>query len=248
MFFIPKKKLVLHCYTNILELPEVAPIAKANKFFPEWWKKLPKTYSAPKSISLHSTMKSCSGLIDLYSKGIVIPMWSDVDINIGEIGTKDYYYEFRDQESNMGIHDPAQRGDYLPEKEYQHLKISSPWKFYCEENVDFIFMEPTWNLENLSCIKILPGVVNYKYQHNTDVNIMVTRKQEKFGLEIPFLHPIAHIIPIDNREIELKVHYDIDKTFYYSRISHVKSLHTYKDIKKIRQANEQKRCPFGFGR
>jgi hypothetical protein len=252
MFFIPKKKLVLHCYTQTIGLVEMAPIEKASKFLPSWWKELPKNFKVTDdiknelSIRKGTTLKSCSGFTDLYSKGAILPMWSDVTIQIGEIGNNSYRFYHRDNRSVITIHPQMQRGNYLPDTEYQHLKFVSPWVFYCEEPTNFVFMEPTWNLEDLQYTKTLPGIVNYKYQHTTSVNMMCIRKPEAYEFDIPFLHPMAHIIPMDDRELEIKVSCDEDKYKFYSELNRTRA--TYRTLKKIKQDNEKKGCPFGFGR
>jgi hypothetical protein len=244
MFFIPKK-LVLHCYTNKIAVSEIAPIAKANDFLPEWWKKTPKNIVNEKRIVSAKTIKSCPGFTDLYSKGAIIPMWSDVTIQVGQIGSDFCKYDFSDRESQIEFHSNQQRGEYLTQEKHQHIKFMSPWRFYCEEDVDFLFMEPTWNMENLNVVKIMPGVVNFKYMHATHINTMWIRHNETYNFEIPLLQPMAHIVPIDGRELVVKVHYDVEKFMYYQEMSFPRT--SFRNLKKIRQSNEKKGCPFGFG-
>ena len=88
-----KKKLVLKAYTHNSCAYEFFTVAKAHYFYPEWWKKLPSyhqqeiprqevgamTIKAP-------TMKTCAGIIDIYKHGIVLPLWSDLQIKVTEHG------------------------------------------------------------------------------------------------------------------------------------------------------------------
>jgi len=245
MFFLPKKKVVLHCYTDVPAYSEYAPIEKASNFFPDWWKNLPKSYKEGDLQS--STMKGCVGFTDLYSRGFILPMWSEVNIAIGEIGNLAWRYQYRDKTSHASFHPAIQRGDYLPENHYQHLKLVAPWRFHCDYDVDFMFVEPTYNMEELNTYKVLPGVLNFKYQSSVNVNLMITKKPEAYELQIPFLRPMAHIIPLDNKEIEIKVSYDPEKHKYYSDLSKNLTLHNYRTRKKIIKEKEKKRCPFNFG-
>jgi len=245
MFFLPKKKIVLHFYTNSPVYSEYAPPEKANNFFPEWWKNLPKTYQEGDIEA--STMKGCVGFTDLYSKGFILPMWSSVKISVGEIGNPAWHYQYKDKSSNAGVHSPTQRGSYLPESQYQHLKLVAPWMVHCDEDVEFMFVEPTYNMEELNSFKVLPGVVNFKYQSSINVNLMIPRKSEPHEIEIPFLQPMVHIVPVSNREVDVKVLYDEEKYKYYSELSKLLTLHNYRTRKKIIKEKEKKRCPFNFG-
>ena len=205
-FNFPKKKLVLHCYTARAEVFNYAPIQKASAFLPDWWRNLPLSIPHENGMFPVSTMKGCVGLTQLYKHGVIIPMWSDLSLRIGQTGSTDYAYQYSDKRSEIQTHGVSQNGGRYLDEEYQHLKIISPWVFKCDEDVSFLNIAPTWNLETVGDINVLPGAVDYKYQAGTNVNIFIKRKNTVEQYLIPFNQPLVHIIPTTDKKLEIKTH------------------------------------------
>lgn len=240
-FFFKKKPLVLNCVTNRRDVMTFAPIQKASKFYPEWWKQLPKTYLVPNINMEATTMKSCVGMRDLFQHGLIIPLWSDFVIDIGEIGVNESMVNFSDGMTSAIPHQQQQRGEYAPDNLFQHLKINSPWLLQCEEEVPFMWLEPTWNMVDIKNYKVLPAVIEYKYQYGTHINLIFTREQIKKKVFIPFSTPMAHIVPISERPLKINL---IEDAVLHNKLcseqTHVTFSNTYTNRKNVKQAA----CPF----
>lgn len=210
IFFFKKRPIVLTCVTNYPGLLQFAPVQRASKFLPDWWKRLPESFVNEGDITIQSTMKSCKGFVDLYSKGVILPIWCDLALEIGRIGTNGYRYQFADRKSSIDCHDPKQHGRQFHECEYQHLKINSPWRFMCDESINFSFLEPTWNVLPFQTLRIVPGIVDFQYQTGTNINCFISRTERDQSFVIPFLTPLAHIVPLSDRPIKLKLSDDVE--------------------------------------
>ena len=79
MFFRKKKNddIILDCYTYNPYAYNFAKINYGYHYIPEWWKKTPKIVE--KRIA---TIKNCPAFVEYYTKGIVLPMWCELIIQI----------------------------------------------------------------------------------------------------------------------------------------------------------------------
>lgn len=250
LFNFLKKDVVLHCYTARPEVYNFAPIKKASAFLPDWWKELPKTYKRENAMQEFGTMKMCSGFTDLYSKGFIMPLWSDVKVMIGKKGEQDqnapaYRYQFSDLVSKMGHHPTSQHNDAYPLTNYQHLKLTSPWVFACEEDIDFLQIQPFWNFSQPEKMFAPPGVVSFKYQVGTNINTFWVRENEDVTHDMPFMQPLLQYIPLTEKKVTLKLHLVSDAEFL--RIGSISTpvtfLNKYKHNKKLLKTSG---CPFHF--
>ena len=239
------KPVVLHCYTNRADVFNYSPIAKASKFIPDWWKKIPKSNPVENAVHPAPTMKHCAGFTDLYRKGFIIPMWSELAIEIGEIGSDAYRYQYADEASVAIAHSERQRGTAYPTERYQQLKLESPWFLSCDEDIEFLLTEPTWNIDNPEIVKILPGVLNYKYQASTNMNTIWLRQNEPVIYTIDHNQPIAHLIPLTQRKVELKLHL-VDNTEYTNLVRKNKLAVFIGKYAAIKKVSKERGCPFHF--
>lgn len=251
MFNIFKKPAVLHCYTHRADVFNYAPVNSASKFLPDWWRVLPKRPrfdNTPKTQlddSLSTNMKGCVGFTDLYKKGFIVPMWCDFAVEVGKTNSNHFKYYFSDCVSEATPHPQVQRGEVYPEAAYQHLKLVSPWRFVCEEDIDFLLLEPTWNFNAPEHLKILPGILNFKYQHGANVNTVWTRGTEDTKYLLEYQQPLLHLIPITNKKVVLEHHLLNTNDFLNlaSRSRAVKFINKYRAAKSTMQ---ERGCPFHF--
>ena len=187
-------------------------------------------------------MKLCSGFLEHYEKGMVIPMWSDLAIKTGK---ETYTYQFSDRTSSCDHHQKSQRRGFW--EDHMNIKIISPWLLKSEKDVSFTFAFPLYNHVKKPNFEMATGTVNFYYQHATHVNLLVKDDQEIF---IPFRQPLLHIIPLTERKIEIRRHmvsmseYELERTKGH-QVSFVGSYHK---VKKYRDSTEKSKCPFGFGK
>ena len=242
MFLFKKKKIVVDCFITHPAINELFPIQKASNFYPDWWKDLPKTFDRTTNYGLRipsTTMKSCIGFTNLYTNGFMIPLWSDL---IVETGPKNWAYEFS-APSEIHSHDPAQFGEVVDK--YHHLKIESPWVLREKSGVKFVWMGAIYNqMKQLDAYHIIPGIIDYKYNTGTNINMLFPRVQQKVLIEAGT--PLAHIIPMSDMDVQIKTHcvteQELNKIETPSYVSSF--LKKYTTNKNILESKERK-CPFG---
>lgn len=235
----------LDCFTDRPDVYQFAKIDHSRKFIPEWWKEL--TNIDPTRLHPYPTMKTCQGFLDLFASGVMMPLWSDLSILLGEQGTREYNWQFADSASEIGTHETSQRGNYLPDIKYQHLKITSPWIFRTKQDLQWVVHSPTWCSHNPSAIIFPQGILNFKWQTGTNINFFLERKTEKQKFLLEFGYPLLQFIPMSQKKIIIHHHLvspnEIITKFNLLKLS--KFRNGYNVGKKILQEKESK-CPFGF--
>lgn len=204
--FIKRKKIIVDCFTTNIDAHDTFPIMPASKFFPNWWKRLPNAFPIETEAGVqieNRTMKSCSGLINHYKNGFILPLWSDLVVQTQADGLgNSYSFQYADGHSNIGVHPLDQMG-----KEFEslvHVKLTSPWRIREKSGINFIYMEPTWSQPaDLLIMSTPPGTIEYKYQHTSSVN-MFLEKGRRYNFTAG--RPMAHLIPLTEKEVEIKCH------------------------------------------
>ena len=246
MFLFKKKKVVLNCYTYRPDVYSYFPIEKSSKHIPEWWKNLPnQIYLTEDTFMQAPTMKSCVGFVNYYNCAIAIPMWSDCKI-ITNTQKNEINWLFSDQATIAMSHHHGQKGEYLlnSESSYAHMKIDTPWLFQCEEEVNFLFSGNTWSLDTPEKIIIPPGIINYKYQNATNINMFI-----KMDNTISLLNagiPYVHVFPMTEREIEIKTHfvdYQQYMAIYSTGVTNFFNKSYYKHKKIMQDKEKLSKCP-----
>lgn len=235
------KKIKLECFTSNAGVHQFFPISPAKKHTPQWYKDMPQTTKAPQGPKGFieadvGTIKRCDAFSALYNKGFVIPMWADLVIETTSEGVWQYAYSdvidnFKG--SNLEHHPPEQIGHSFGD--YIHLKIVVPWQIHEKTGVDFYFCENTWGMsQHLNAIKVLPGVLNFKNQHNCHINILV--KKENNRIVIEHNTPIVYCIPLSKNKLSIKNTLVSDQEYkHLKQLSYVFSfVGTYKNRLKLK--------------
>lgn len=235
--FFKKKKTVIDCFTSNVNALELFPVQESKNFYPDWWKELPKTESAENSSGMlidKSTIKRCEGLIRLYQTGFIIPLWSDVSIQTQAIN---YLYEFADGVSSLTYHASEQLG--VDFRNYLHVKFESPWRIQEKSGVDFVFVQPSWNNPaDLIACHTPPGVIDFKYQHTSSINMFLLRSR-RYNWQAG--RPLAQLIPVSDNEIDIRCHLVTDQELSTMRVMN-RSMpffqNSYRKYKKLKDT-----CP-----
>ena len=239
MFFFKRSKVTVDCFTLNYGTNELFPIQEANNFYPEWWKTLPKTYESLNNWGLsipRPTMKQCIGMTNLYTHGFVLPMWTELII---QTTATQWFYEFA-LGNDIVSHDVEQY--QKPISDYHHLKITSPWFLAEKTGINFMWTAPTYNIiENLGKYHTLPGIMDYKYNVGTNINMLLPKVDNKIMLKSG--QPLAHIVPMTDKDVKIKT-----QVVTQEELSKIQ-VHTYDSsftnrYRTNRRINERK-CPFG---
>ena len=197
MFSIFRRPSVIHldCFTPYEDVVKLFPISDASSYLPKWFKDIPPKvkYQGPD----RGTMRSCPGVNDLFKKGFIIPSW------------KDFYFEVQNGIANVvpqedgENHHPSQWGKGLAD--YSHVKLLAPWLIKEKTGVDFIFSNAYW-YKNMHQAFVPNGIVNYKYQSSANINMLVHKNIFPKEFTIDAGEPIAHCIPLSDKNIKLHLH------------------------------------------
>lgn len=213
LFFFKPKTITLDFFTNQNHVFSYAKPQAANKFYPDWWKTLetpplrnPHQPNSVENLDIDSNMRRCVGVSHLYKYGVVLPLWSDLRIYVGPINSGEYQYLFSDGISSASQHPDFQKGNFLPNSNYCHIKVHSPWIAYCKDAVPFMLSPLVWNTNKPEECIIPNGVVEYKYQHSTNINLFIPRKNEEQIVQLGFNTPMYHMVPLTDRKLEVKTH------------------------------------------
>jgi hypothetical protein len=93
-----------------------------------------------------------------------------------------------------------------------------------------MWVQNTWGFRNPGNFIIPPGIVNYKYNSTTDINMFFSFQNLQENLLIKEGTPMVNIVPMDDRRVKVHVHKLSDGT-----------------TKNLINKYESK-CPFGFGK
>jgi hypothetical protein len=250
MFWFKRKKLVVDCFVNIPAVYELFKIDKANKFIPNEWKSLPafeelKADGNPRTnmtVSV-STAKRCYALGNLFSTGFILPSWSDFGIEVLHDGTYNIVDPMRTMQQDTSSHPSWMYWDNLY-KGYQHIKLSSPWLIREKSGVNFAWNQVDYqNTERYTNVHILSGIVDYKAQHDTHVNMFV-----KQGSVTHFKagEPLVQIIPITESDVDIKCHLISDQEYGEMTRSYGQKVMWHGQHRELSRAKNESKCPFGF--
>jgi hypothetical protein len=178
----------------------------AVKFIPSWWRNLPKEIKNQSKAEL-LTLKKCPGFVDYFRHSIMLPMWCDLAIVLGEENTEEYSYQFADRVSSAEEHAEAQRAGHLPAQKYQHLKLINPWRAKTKHSVNWVLSQPTWCFAKPDEIIVPAGIINFAHEHSTNMNIFLPRHaNESRKIFIEAGQPMAAITPMSDKKVVIKRH------------------------------------------
>lgn len=244
LFIFKRRKIVLDLFTCRQLVFDTSKPKNAAQFYPEWWKQLPRSVKLDAEDMFDTaTMRRCMGMVDQFRYGFIVPLWSDLAVELAPVGFTGVKAQFSDRVSTLSSHPQAMRGAYLPDTKFAHLKLEAPWVAKCKEDVKFTWQQPTWNMPNPEQYIVLPGVIDYKYQYSMNTNVMFVRGHEERRIDLRLGQPMAHVCPISEREVDLRYHMvggeEFGRMMQGDKIS---NLDNYRVYRRLREAEEK--CPF----
>ena len=236
-FFLSQKPVVLDIYVVDSNLATHTPIQRASKFFPDWWKNIDSNAESP-------TMRHCAGFVDLFKSSFVVPMWADAELTVEQEGTDGIGWQFYDFSTDIKVHPNEQRGSYLDNEKWQHAKITNPIFIHCTEEINFLFHDACWNRENFDDYIIPSGILEFKYNHSLNINMMLKRKEDKYTLFLNHKQPLVYLTPITDRKVKINYHIVTPEEFVTKKpkLAHTKTkkMQTAKELAK----QSKSKCPF----
>ena len=229
-----KKDVVLHAYTCRAEIFDHAKIYRAVAKKPEWWKSLKNC----KDDDPEPNMKSCVGINEMYNNSIVLPLWSDLIFEYDGVGGGDWRYQFADETSVAKPHNPTSYNGWADKDNYQHMKLSSPWKIECDSNVNFLCTNAAYENESPLDWFVPNGMLSFNRQNGVDVNMFFKRDAAPKKVFIRYNTPILMLVPLTERKVRVEHHLISDEEWVKLTQRSRRHLAFQKSYYKI------KKCPF----
>lgn len=236
------KPIVVNFYTDRKDVYDCYKIQPMNQFVPQWFKDIdPKYKVSSDSLRTQTNIRGCAGLLSFFRKGFGIPLWSDLRIKLAPKGEHGHQWLFADGESLAEVHYQEQRGSFMPDDECAHLKIITPWTAKCDEDIEFLLTPNTWVQENSDRVVALQGVVNYKYQFSTNINLMFRRSEAESIVDLSCATPLVQLIPLTERKVIAKHHLVTSEELANLKRSPARG---YFDRGYLKLKARAKKCPF----
>lgn len=240
-FIFKRKEINVDCFVDSYRIAETYPVRRSFNYVPDWWRKLPQSFHISHELTKkpyeRPTMKTCYGMTTLYRKGFIIPLWADIDLFFNRNEEEAVYSYQSAAELNISQHDSLEYGRQFPN--FHHMKLRSPWLFKETKGIEFIFAPCLWShLAVAPEIRVMPGVLNFRDQHSTNVNWFVPHMNAHIRLEAGL--PLAQIIPITDKKVKLSIH--VLNRLEYDKLRTVMHVHKFKlGFQKV--VKDSNRCP-----
>ena len=218
----------------------------SGKMLPTYFRQLPKTYENTNNNGIvlqNSTIKNCVGILSLIGNGFVIPNWTDIIIKV----SKDHYaWQCADTQTVIEFLGNDTTGTHW-QKKYWKFRIKSPWSISTKDEILFHFTEPFWHYEDLPFWKIVPGVIDFKYNHNTDVVILIPIPEVETQFMIPAGTPLVQCVLLNKEKFNLVYELyegDRENSEYNTYRTKFSNFYPYyrKELQKLE--NQEPKCPF----
>jgi hypothetical protein len=194
--FLKPSKITVDCFTTIPELVTLFPVVNSNNLLPDFWKTLPNTIEHNNRTV--PTMKTCPGANGLYKQGFIMPAWTDITIDTNQ--NKLTWFP----DSIAATHPSQQWGD-KGFSDYYHIKLYSPWAIKEKSGVKFLLTNTFWH-DSTFKPRIVNGLIEFKYQHHSNINMFVPKLITPKIIKIPAGKELAQFIPLSDKRVDLKFH------------------------------------------
>jgi hypothetical protein len=219
LFKFNKKKIVIDAFTSSHLAFESCKITRSAALIPDWFKRLkkPSMIELARDPDCVQTMKMCPGFSGLYSKGFIIPLWTDVFVCMsaydGNPENSQVSLRFSDGVGRADFHLPAQFEGFLTPYGQQQVKIKPPWLLKTTSKVKFIMTGCPWNYPKGVPFTVLPGELEFRLNRSCHVNAYLSYKDTDQEIMLDFGSPLAQVIPLSERDIEIRSHLISDAEF-----------------------------------
>jgi len=219
LFKFNKKKIVIDAFTSSRLAFESFKIKRSAEFIPDWYKRLkqPSIIELARDPGCIKTMKMCSGFSGLYSKGFIVPLWTDVFVCMsaydGNPENSQISLRFSDGIGRADFHPPDQFEGFLTPYGQQQVKIKTPWLLKTTSKVKFIMTGCPWNYPSGVPFTVLPGELEFRLNRVCNVNAHLPYRDAYQEIMLGFGSPLAQVIPLSERDIEIRSHLISDAEF-----------------------------------
>lgn len=244
------RPISIDAFTYVESVYKLYPPRLSRDYIPQWWRNLPTDFDDPGFGAVKNpTMKRCTGFIEAFRTGFMVPMWTDLALELFNEppGRTSFRYRFADGEGVIQTHMHQQYTGFVDTNRQQHLKIIVPWRIREPTGVNFTVTQPVWNMGELNRdITILGGVTDFKYQDSAHFQLLVNYPEvgTKNSILIPADMPLMQVIPVSDRPIKIHTHLVERSKYVDAGIGIFKFTGNYLHRKRMIDRAEKSQCPF----
>ena len=216
--FLWKKpeRVKLRALTAVPRLADFLPVTKLSRSTPEWWRDLPSTYELPKPPSppgkpappppprpqTQLSAKHCYAMQETFKNGLGIPLWADHVVSLTPDGKVN---AMAPGKGKPGTQHPSAQFTGMLAPNSAHFKFTSPWWLVCEQSVHFWMCHPFYHQRDPFRYHAMPGSVEYRNQHSTNVNVIFQKPAEPRDIDFAAGEMLCYLIPMTDVRVDLVV-------------------------------------------
>jgi len=241
--FSKRKTVVLDCFTPFEIYARDNPVAKSSAFIPNWWRRVPQSVEVKSQTGVSiqmPTMRGCTGFMDLHRYGVMIPLWSDMNIRIADGKFAWHSAAHFDVVSHVATHPGWHYGNEFAD--LVHLKLVPPWRLKEKNGIRFSVAGYPWGaVRKTPNFHFLSGISDFRSQTTIQANIFATKNSEPYQYDLMAGDPLLHLIPLTDHQVLPRIHVVSEAEFH----SMDKSQSKYKFLRwGITQRKiAERRCP-----
>ena len=203
-WFQKKNEIVFLCDKKYLSSFNYYKPNHSGTFMPEWFKNLSATYEVENSHGLKydlPTARSCYGIKNTITNGIILPLWTDIIIEV--YPDKSWGSQCSDHLTEITGHTRTQHTDLF--EKCCLLKIKSPWIIKSEKTTSLYAAQPLYHQGDITDFFVLPGFLTFNKQPcSTNIFIGIPYKNEPQRIKIRSGFPIVQYVNTTKEVINIK--------------------------------------------
>jgi hypothetical protein len=201
--FFKKNETVLTFHTSGSQqkIDLFSPRYGNQQLLPNWYRTISKDPNAV-------TLRSCPAFADLHKNSIGIPLWTDMTISYkgNRVTRINAPYMYPDM---IQPHHEDQWGAGFANS--FNVKLLSPWYVTANRDTPFLMHDAVWHKENLDEYQVLSGIINFKYQHSSHINMMFPISEEEKTVELKAGTILAYLTPLSETKIKIKTQWETEE-------------------------------------
>jgi hypothetical protein len=195
-----------------LELVDEALPKPANKFLPEWWRTTPLIETVVTTEeAIIGNVKNCPSFPDYFSKGIIIPMWTDTLLKYDK-NTNQFSWRTSHPAFTWDVHDHSQFLSHVPFKFFNQngkfvFKANCPWNIITPPGYSVYQLPLFYHYTNE--FMVFPGVVDTDTHHVVNQQLLLTAEKDEIFIKRGT--PLVQYVPFKREDLNTEVRYQTEE-------------------------------------
>lgn len=206
-------------------LKNLAP-EPSNKQLPDWFIDtspiIPTEQQNPHFEPHHgSTIRKCPAINDYFSTGIIVPLWSDLEVYVDPKNQiLEWKYANVYKEMAMVSSHSSEQFPHLASK-YLHTKILSPWIAHCNSNIQWFMTKPTYLTSAFDDQNVVfcDGNIQFNHNFNMHVNLFFPIKSSSYTVKFEAGTPFLKLIPLTEHKVNMTAEYCTREYYDHASLS-----------------------------